>query len=114
MSAQVLPHAQLQTVAVPVTVTAADVQRGYLDVSRNYRLRTNAGDRVVLQLNPRVGLTDAIDVLGLQAPVRMGEASLETLPPLAREFTLQYRLWLKTGATPGNYALPLQVAANIR
>ncbi len=114
VSVQVLPHAQLQVDASPVSISAADVQRGYLDVSRHYQLRTNAPDRVVLQLNPRVGLTDSIDIQGLQAPVRMGDTSLEITQPLAREFTLNYRLWLSAGALPGDYALPVQVAALLR
>jgi len=114
VSVQVLPHAHLQADASPVSISAADVQRGYLDVSRHYRLQTNAPDRVVLQLNPRVGLTDSIDIQGLQAPVRMGDTSLEITQPLAREFTLNYRLWLSAGALPGDYALPVQVAALLR
>ena len=114
VSAQVLPQARLQTDAAPVAITAADVQRGYLDVSRHYQLQTNAPDRVVLQLNPRVGLTDSIDVGGFQAPVRMQDSSLEITQPLAREFTLNYRLWLSAGAMPGEYALPVQLAAIVR
>jgi hypothetical protein len=114
VSAQVLPHAQIRTDASPVSITAADVQRGYLDVSRHYQLKTNAPDRVALQLNPRVGLTDSIDIQGLQAPVRMGDTSLEITQPLAREFTLNYRLWLSAAVLPGDYALPVQVAALLR
>ena len=114
VSVQVLPHAQLQTVAAPVSITAADVQRGYRDVSRHYHLRTNAPDRVVLQLNPRVGLTDSIDIQGLQVPWSMDHASLEITQPLAREFTLNYRLWLSAGARPGDYALPVHVVALLR
>ncbi len=114
VSVQVLPHARLQADASPVSITAADVERGYLDVSRHYELKTNALDRVVLQLNPRVGLTDSIDVEGFQALVHMQDSSLEITQPLAREFTLNYRLWLSAGAMPGEYALPVQVAALLR
>ena len=114
VSARVLPHARLQSDTAPVSITAADVQRGYLDVSRRYQLQTNAPDRVVLQLNPRVGLTDSIDVGGFRAPVRMQDSSLEITQPLAREFTLNYRLWLRAGANPGLYALPVQLAAIVR
>ncbi len=32
VSAQVLPHARLQADTSPVSISAADVQRGYLDV----------------------------------------------------------------------------------
>jgi len=114
VSVQVLPHARLQADASPVSVTAVDVRRGYLDVSRHYRLQTNAPDRVVLQLNPRVGLTDSIEIDGFQAPLRMTDSSLEITQPFAREFTLNYRLWLSAGAMPGEYEIPVQVAALLR
>lgn len=114
VSVQVLPHVQLKADASPVLITAVDIQRGYRDVSRHYQLQTNAPDRVLLQLNPRVGLTDSIDIDGLQAPLRMTDSSLEIAQSQAREFTLSYRLWLSAGAIPGEYALPVQVAALIR
>lgn len=114
VSVRVLPHVRLQADASPVAITAADIRRGYLDVSRRYTLQTNAPESVVLQLNPRVGLTDSIDVEGFQAPVHMQDSSLEITQPLAREFTLNYRLWLNAGAMPGEYALPVQVAALLR
>jgi hypothetical protein len=114
VSVQVLPHARLQSDASLVSISAADVQRGYLDVSRHYQLQTNAPDRVVLQLNPRVGLTDSIDIDGFQAPLQMRDSSLEITQPFAREFTVNYRLWLSAGALPGEYALPVQVAAIVR
>lgn len=114
VSAQVLPHARLQGDDTPVAVTPADIQRGYVDVSRRYALVTNEPGRVALQLNPRLGLTDGVDIAGLQAPVHMDEATIEVSQPLAREFTLSYRLWLKPAASPGSYALPVQVAAVLR
>jgi hypothetical protein len=114
VSVQVLPHARLQADASPVSITAADVERGYLDVSRDYQLRINAPDRVVLQLNPRVGLTDSIEIDGFQAPLRMRDSTLEITQSFAREFTVNYRLWLSAGAMPGEYALPVQVAVLIR
>jgi hypothetical protein len=87
---------------------------GYLDVSRHYQLQTNAPDQVVLQLNPRVGLTDSIDIDGFQAPLRMTDSSLEIAQPFARDFTVSFRLWLSAAAMPGEYALPVQVAALLR
>jgi hypothetical protein len=114
VSARVLPHARLQADESPVSITAADVQRGYLDVSRRYRLQTNAPDQVVLQLNPRVGLADSIDIDGFQAPLRMTDSSLEIAQPFARDFTVSFRLWLGAAAMPGEYPLPVQVAALLR
>jgi hypothetical protein len=114
VSAVVLPHARLQADPAPVAITATDVQRGYRDVSRRYSLKTNAPDRIVLQLNPRLGLTDAVEVGGLRAPLHMEESGLEVIQPLATEFTLTYRLWLKPNVPPGEYELPVQVVASLR
>jgi hypothetical protein len=44
----------------------------------------------------------------------MADATIEVSQPLARQFTLTYRLWLNAAAVPGNYALPVQVAAVLR
>jgi hypothetical protein len=114
VSVVVRPHVQLVADPSRVTITTADIQRGYRDVSRHYELVTNAPERVVLQLNPRLGLTDAIDIAGLQAPLRMSDASLEVTQPLAREFVLSYRLWLGSAARPGDYEVPVQVSALLR
>jgi hypothetical protein len=114
VSAVVLPHVRLQQDSAPVDITAADVQRGYRDVARHYAVVTNELERVLLQLNPRLGITDRVDITGLLAPLQMTDSSLEVGQPLAREFTLIYRLWLNAGARPGSYALPVQVAAILR
>jgi hypothetical protein len=114
VSVHVLPHVRLQSDDSPVAITVGDIERGYHDVSRRYTVVTNEPDRLVLQLNPRVGLTDRVEIAGLQAPLHMAESSLEVAPPHARNFTLSYRLWLSAVASPGEYALPVQVAALIR
>jgi hypothetical protein len=114
VAAVVLPHVRLQQDTAPVAITAADIERGFRDVSRSYRLETNEPERVLLQLNPRLGLTDGVDIAGLRAPLRMADATIEVSQPLARQFTLTYRLWLNAAAVPGNYALPVQVAAVLR
>jgi hypothetical protein len=114
VSAVVLPHVRLQQDGSPVVITAADIQRGYRDVARRYTMVTNEPGRVLLQLNPRLGLTDGVDIAGLRAPLHMADATLEVSQPFAREFTLTYRLWLNAAAQPGSYALPVQVAAVLR
>jgi len=114
VSAVVLPHVRLQQDSAPVDITAADIQRGYRDVARHYTVKTNGLERVLLQLNPRLGITHRVDITGLIAPLQMMDASLEVGQLLAREFTLTYRLWLNAAAQPGSYQLPVQVAAVMR
>jgi hypothetical protein len=114
VSVVVLPHVRLQQHSAPVEITAADIQRGYRDVARHYTVVTNEPGRVVLQLNPRLGLTDGVDIAGLHAPLRMADSTLEVSQPFAHEFTLTCRLWLNAAAQPGSYELPVQVAAVLR
>lgn len=114
VSATVLPHVRLQQDTAAVDITPADIQRGYRDVSRRYALVTNEPERVLLQLNPRLGLTDGVEIAGLSTPLRLAESPLEISQGFGREFTLTYRLWLKAAAMPGRYALPVQVAAVLR
>lgn len=114
VSAVVLPHVSLQQDSAPVDITAADIQRGYRDVSRQYTVTTNEPGRVLLQLNPRLGLTEGVDIAGLRAPLHMADSTVEVSQPFAREFTLTYRLWLNAAVRPGSYALPVQVAAVLR
>lgn len=113
-SAVVLPHVSLQQDSAPVDITTADIQRGYRDVARHYTVVTNELERVLLQLNPRLGITDRVDITGLRTTLQMTDTSLEVGQSFAREFTLTYRLWLNAAAQPGSYALPVQVAAVLR
>jgi hypothetical protein len=110
VSATVVAHASLETVGSAVSVTEADLKRGYVDVSRTYRLRSNT-PRTLLQLHPRVGLTRQIDVLGLASPLQISEASVEILQPARDLLQLQFRLWLQPDAVAGEYPLPVHLAA---
>ena len=95
----------------PLTITSADLDRGYLDVTRRYALRTNAPDRVRLQVHPRIGYTTAVDIAGVGATVRLQETSVELWPATGRDVEFVFRLWLVPGLTPGRYPLPVHVAA---
>ena len=59
VSATVVAHASVVALELrsAVTITAADLARGYVDVFRSYRLRSNTLAGLLLQLSPRVGLT---------------------------------------------------------
>jgi hypothetical protein len=115
VSATVVAHARIDSVdsAQPVTVAAVDVVRGYVDVSRRYRLRTNAPHQALIQLQPKAGLTHAIDVAGLGAPVRLVDRAVSVGQSVPREFALSFRLWLEPAVVPGQYAMPVQVSAAI-
>jgi hypothetical protein len=117
VSARVVAHARLEpsaAAATTVIVSAADIERGYLDVVRHYELRTNAPERVSLQIHPRVGLTEAVDIEGLGDTLRLVDDSLEVATLRANVLDLTFRLWLSSGVAPGAYPLPWQLAASVR
>jgi hypothetical protein len=115
VTATVLPHAHVEELAaLPVLVEPSAVARGYVDVTRRYRLSTNAPERALLQMHPRLGLTEAIDVRVFGATLRLVDASLEVLPAGRGPFEITYRLWLAPGVAPGTYPLPVQVSASVR
>jgi hypothetical protein len=116
VAVQVLPHVRLVATRPDpgFLVTPADIARGYVDVRRHYQLRTNALERVAVQIHPRSSLADAVDVAGLDGPLRLVGTSLEVAAPGRRELDLSFRLWLNAAVTPGTYPLPLQLAAIVR
>ena len=115
VTATVLPHARIEQAATEtVLVDPLAVTRGYVDVTRQYRLRTNAPDRVLVHVHPRLGFTQAIDVSAFGATSRLVDTSLEFAPAGIGPFEVSYRLWLVPGVAPGTYPLPVQVAASIR
>ena len=113
VSARVDAHVRLAPVESdgPLTITSADLDRGYLDVTRRYALRTNAPDRVRLQVHPRVGYTTAVDIAGVGPTVRLQATSVELWPATGRDVEFVFRLWLAPGLTPGRFPLPVHVAA---
>lgn len=115
VTATVLPHARIEQAVTPtVLVDPLAVARGYVDVTYQYRLHTNAPDRVLLHVHPRLGLTQAIDVSAFGTTSRLAGTSLEFMPAGIGPFEVSYRLWLAPGVAPGTYPLPVQVAASIR
>src|SRR5512135_26790 len=116
VSATVLPHARLIETSPDTTLTVApaDIERGYVDVQQRYWLRTNAPDRVAVQIHPRVGLAEAVDIAGFDGAVRLAESSIEVSAPVGRELDVSFRVWLRPGVTPGAYPLPLHLAAVLR
>jgi hypothetical protein len=114
VSAYVEPRASIESTTAPATfeLTAADLERGYKDVSASYRVRSNDPRGYFLRFDTRVGLTTAVEVTGLAVPVTLGDLGADILQqPAARqqEHALKFRLHLASGATAGTYALPVVV-----
>ena len=114
VSATVLPRVTLDSTQGPITITTADVARGYVDVARRLALRTNAPGRVVLRFQPLTGYTQAVDVDGFGPTLRLADTEVEIVPPGTGALELSYRLWLEDGLSPGEYPWPVHVAAAVR
>ena len=117
VSAQVLPHAALtstDTADSAITIKAADLARGYVDVTRHYELRTNSPERVSLAVQPRLGFASAVDIAGLGSAVRLVDTTVELAAPSRQDFDLTFRVWLPHGLEAGDYRLPWHVAAVAR
>jgi hypothetical protein len=97
-----------------LAISAADVLRGYKDVSARYVVSQNTERGWVLQLSPRIGITRHVEVRGLSRDLVLGNESVEVYRPgtAAREdIWLDYRLVLDVDVEPGTYDMPVHVTA---
>jgi hypothetical protein len=95
-------------------LSAADLERGYKEVSATYRVSHNDRRGYVLSLSPRIGVTWEVEVQGLAATLVMREESVEIVQPGSpgsQELALAFRFVLDPAAQPGRYALPVLVTA---
>lgn len=116
VSAYVAPRVSLEVVSQPavLSLSAADVARGYVDVTAVYRVQNNDPAGYLVRLEPRVGLARAIEVSGLATDVVVRDGDVEVLQPAAlraREIALSFRMRLDAAAVPGQYPLPVRVSA---
>ena len=97
-----------------LAISATDVLRGYKDVSARYVVSQNTERGWVLQLSPRIGITQHVEVRGLSRDLVLGNESVEVYRPgtTAREdISLEYRLVLDADVEPGTYDMPVHVTA---
>lgn len=114
VSARVVPHVRLEPLApdsATVTVTAADVANGYLDVAHRYTVRTNAPERVRLRFQPRAAYAQSVTIRGFGGAVPLRDEPVELSPPPGRELSFALHLRLPPGFAPGDYPSPVQVVA---
>lgn len=110
-----MDHQQAQ-----LSVTSADIARGYVDVPAGSRfsVATNSRTGYFVDFHPRVGVFTAVQIEGLSAPVQLGAdggtvaQSAAGSPKLPHE--LSYRFYLGPALNPGNYEWPLLLAVRAR
>ena len=97
-----------------LVITADDVRRGYKDVSARYVVRQNTKRGWVLQLSPRIGITQHVEVRGLSRSLVLSNESVEVYRPGTaprEDISLEYRLVLDADVEPGTYDMPVHVTA---
>jgi hypothetical protein len=120
VSATVEPYASLVIRGAPevLTLTAADVARGYLDLPQPIALRVHSNSRsgyLLTVSNSLPGLA-GLRVEGLGDPVSLDAAGGSvaerwTTPEHTAEVALRLRLLLDPAVTPGTYPWPLHLSA---
>ncbi len=117
VSASVLARVSLQAVDPPtlLTISGADITRGYKDVSASFDVRQNTGRGYLLSLTPRLGLASRVAVLGLDSTIELHDQSVEIYrnrPSGLERLVLTFRFVLEATARSGSYALPVLVTAS--
>jgi len=120
VAAHVRAWTRVETAGAPVVlvVTAADVQRGWVELSEPVVLtvRSNAqrGPAVVVWTSENLVRQGVLT--GFSDPVRLGpgQGTIQLPPQKPADqvrYQLHVRLQLATGVTPGEYAFPLRFLA---
>jgi len=114
--ATVPARANLAAVEQPthLSVSEADLARGYMDVPARYVVESNTREGWLLRLSPRLGITRHVEVRGLSATLVVQGDEVEVYRPWTRgaeHIEVDYRFVLAPDVEPGTYELPIHVAA---
>lgn len=122
VTATVLKHASLQVLSQPnsISVTAADIARGYVDVPAPAQLavRSNSPLGYMLEFSSNGYFFREILVNGLSVPVQLSPAGGAVLQPAAASgvtratMDLGFRFLLHEAAQPGVYPWPIHVSVS--
>lgn len=121
VGATVLRHVSLRVLQLPdsIQITAADIQRGYVDVSVTSRLeiRSNSPAGFMLSIESQAEFARGTEIRGLGGTTAFGRfggvlmvkgaavGGMHTTP-----VELSFRVLLSDGARPGQHAWPLQIS----
>ena len=99
-----------------VTVTAADIQRGFVEVPAGSRFELVANSPHTVHFDARGDWFRAVKVSGLGSDVTLGSSGGEFLQPhrlpASETHELNYRFELSPNALPGRYAWPLTLSVS--
>jgi hypothetical protein len=113
VTASVLPRTTVEA-AVPTTVeiSARDIERGYIEPTVTYRVRSNDPRGFMLQVRPRSELAEAVQLGGHAQSVALGADGVELHRPWqagVQEILLRLRVRLDGLVRPGRIELPVHV-----
>jgi hypothetical protein len=113
VTASVLPRTTIEA-AVPTTVeiSASDIERGYIESTLTWRVRSNDPRGFLLQVRPQTELAAAVRLDGHSQSVALGTHGIELHRPWqagAQEILLRIRVRLDGLVRPGRIELPVHV-----
>ena len=120
VSATVGPYVRLDVLQQQplLTITAGDIQRGYVDVPAGTSLRTRTNDRngFLVNFESRSNVFERVSVTGIGGTVEIGSGggtvrAAYTGPESTAK--VSYRFYLAQGVQSGNHPWPLQISASV-
>jgi hypothetical protein len=116
----VLPYARYDVPrqAKTLTITQADVKRGYVDVSgaTHLHVQSNVRGDVFLNFHLVAAVFDKVKITGLIGTVELGSTGGTMRQPNVMpqmELYLSYRFFLVPGVRPGDHPWPLALSVSI-
>lgn len=112
--AEVTPRTTLEPVSTAtIEVSAADIQRGYVEPESRYRVRSNDPRGFLLHVRPQSAHAESVQLAGMTGPLALGADGVEVYRPWARgvqEVAVRVRVKLHELMRPGRVALPVHVS----
>jgi len=92
--------------------TRGDIERGYVESTATYRVRSNDRRGFLLLVRPRTARAESVELEGVAQPVALGANGVELHRPWragAQQILLRIRVRLDELVRPGRMELPVQV-----
>jgi hypothetical protein len=113
VSASVVPRTVVEATTVSaVEISASDIERGYVESTATYRVRSNDRRGFLLQVRPRTTRAEAVQLGGSAQSITLGEHGVELHRPWragAQDILLRVRVRLDELVRPGRMELPVHV-----
>jgi hypothetical protein len=113
VTASVLSRTMVEAAApAAVQISASDIERGYVESTVTYRVRSNDPRGFLLQVRPRTARAEAVQLGGGAQSIALGADGIELHRPWqagAQEIMLRIRVRLDELVRPGRMELPVHV-----